>query len=390
MNGQLWYYHLVDEEFGPIDGALLKQLIENHRLQADNWVRPEDDPHWRTVRFAPEIMTGEIFDQPFEGTTEAFPTTNRDSVLPTSDHDSMPSTTTQIQSQDAWYYKVFGQEMGPISFEELNSKTHNFEISREDEVRQGAKGSWVAAESIEGLFAGVDEMDLSEMDSVGFIAPQRSQPSPVKAPIELPAKPKSEESPAIPTWEPPSAEPEKPTARPATSRPTPTRSTSIPTSAPVSRPTPRPQFTPTRKSGSSSWLSDFSFGDMFSSMTAVKLDGKFYAMIAVVVLYVGYIAVQPLFRKASDAIYLKRTADLIAECKNSGKTPAQLAQEIQPRIDAMKAEIEEKANADRPVLRILLETHREHFPTLLNGKPQEQQAAMRRIESNLNAARQHL
>jgi len=121
-----------------------------------------------------------------------------------------------------------------------------------------------------------------------------------------------------------------------------------------------------------------------------RLDAKFYVLIGIVVLYGGYLAMQPLFAKATDAIYLKRTADLIAECKNSGKSPDQIAQEIQPRIEAMKAEIEEKASADRPVLRILLETHREHFPVLLNGKPQEQQDAMRRIESNLNAARQLL
>ena len=66
---------------------------------------------------------------------------------------------------DRWYYKILGEEFGPVPFDGLAGLVRAHNVSPNDEVRDGAEGPWVPANSIVGLFAEPEELhDLSELD----------------------------------------------------------------------------------------------------------------------------------------------------------------------------------------------------------------------------------
>lgn len=115
---------------------------------------------------------------------------------------------------DQWYYKVFGEEFGPVPFEMLRELVESGQLSAEDEVRQTAGGTWVAAETVANLFGApaavatappaeqLEELtDLSQFEI-------NSEPAPPRAP----------QKPAVPEprpVEPPPAEPEPTASVPA-------------------------------------------------------------------------------------------------------------------------------------------------------------------------------
>ena len=51
-----------------------------------------------------------------------------------------------------WYCRIMGQEMGPLSFDELIAVARWGRLSRNDTVRSGVNGNWVRAELVSGLF----------------------------------------------------------------------------------------------------------------------------------------------------------------------------------------------------------------------------------------------
>lgn len=58
-----------------------------------------------------------------------------------------------------WYYRVLGEEFGPVSFDTVGELAQKGLLSPGDEVRDGEKGPWVAAESIVGLFPEPEDSD---------------------------------------------------------------------------------------------------------------------------------------------------------------------------------------------------------------------------------------
>ena len=51
-----------------------------------------------------------------------------------------------------WYYRVMGQECGPVSPSDLLELTQRGEILPFTDVRKGAEGNWVTASRVKGLF----------------------------------------------------------------------------------------------------------------------------------------------------------------------------------------------------------------------------------------------
>lgn len=51
-----------------------------------------------------------------------------------------------------WYCKIMGEEIGPLSLDELTAIARWGRLSRDDTVRSGASGTWVRAELVSGLF----------------------------------------------------------------------------------------------------------------------------------------------------------------------------------------------------------------------------------------------
>jgi DNA-directed RNA polymerase subunit RPC12/RpoP len=52
-----------------------------------------------------------------------------------------------------WYYKVLGQEVGPLTSAELRQHAANGRITRDAYIRKGNNGNWVSAETVKGLIA---------------------------------------------------------------------------------------------------------------------------------------------------------------------------------------------------------------------------------------------
>jgi GYF domain 2 len=51
-----------------------------------------------------------------------------------------------------WFCRIMGEEWGPMSAQELIAVAQRGRLTRDDFVKQGAKGTWVRAELVRGLF----------------------------------------------------------------------------------------------------------------------------------------------------------------------------------------------------------------------------------------------
>ena len=55
---------------------------------------------------------------------------------------------------DQWFYRMFGEDFGPVSFEKLREMADQGTIGAGDEVRSASSNSWVMAEAVNGLGLG--------------------------------------------------------------------------------------------------------------------------------------------------------------------------------------------------------------------------------------------
>lgn len=56
----------------------------------------------------------------------------------------------------AWFYKLMGEEIGPISSTELRTLAQRGTISADTPVRKGQNGTWIPANRVQGLFSTSD------------------------------------------------------------------------------------------------------------------------------------------------------------------------------------------------------------------------------------------
>jgi hypothetical protein len=56
-----------------------------------------------------------------------------------------------------WYCEIMGQELGPMTFADLRSMASAGQVTREDKVRRGVDGFWMAASLCEGLLDAVPQ-----------------------------------------------------------------------------------------------------------------------------------------------------------------------------------------------------------------------------------------
>ena len=50
-----------------------------------------------------------------------------------------------------WYYRVFGEEFGPVSLNDLRESATNGTLSSDDEVRPEALTMWIPAKAVREL-----------------------------------------------------------------------------------------------------------------------------------------------------------------------------------------------------------------------------------------------
>ena len=78
-----------------------------------------------------------------------------------------------------WYYRVMGQEAGPVSSSELQELAASGFLTSDVDVRKGAEGDWIPAGQVKGLFEGPSRMLLAE-EVDGPVARAPSGPRPAQ------------------------------------------------------------------------------------------------------------------------------------------------------------------------------------------------------------------
>src|SRR5690606_34327451 len=54
---------------------------------------------------------------------------------------------------DEWYYQIFGEQFGPVTFQKLQDLVHAGTVGESDEVREGLNGPWCEWRSVAGRVA---------------------------------------------------------------------------------------------------------------------------------------------------------------------------------------------------------------------------------------------
>jgi len=78
---------------------------------------------------------------------------------------------------DQWSYRMFGQEFGPVRFDELKELADSGAISSSDEVRAGDSSDWVSAGSVQELGLANEVVADSAVATTTLDRPERDRPS---------------------------------------------------------------------------------------------------------------------------------------------------------------------------------------------------------------------
>ncbi|MBI1346036.1 hypothetical protein GC163_07080 [bacterium] len=144
----LWYYRLFDTEFGPIDTPTLMDLHECGTLSDTDEVRAADSPQWIAYQKA---------------MSPAVESSRATAVAAPSNHSP--------DDELSWYYQTLGQELGPVSFNELRQLAEQGSLSADDEIKFGIDGKYRRVGSLGKLaaclpYASVPEKVVKKSDPV--------------------------------------------------------------------------------------------------------------------------------------------------------------------------------------------------------------------------------
>ena len=112
-----WYYKLLGQELGPVTADEIVQLIKGGTLQGADSICSGEQGVWSSLNEAPQFAT----------------------------------TLAEMLPRSEWYYRILGQELGPITFEELQQLAKAGRVGADDEVRIGSDEPWTKARHRRGL-----------------------------------------------------------------------------------------------------------------------------------------------------------------------------------------------------------------------------------------------
>jgi hypothetical protein len=111
-----WYYKLLGQEMGPATTEEILEQIKNGSLHADDTVKEGPRGAWA----------------PLEKTRQ------------------FAAAMTAMRPQPEWYCRVLGQELGPMTFDELEAMAKSGALNADDEVRHASE-EWARADRTRGL-----------------------------------------------------------------------------------------------------------------------------------------------------------------------------------------------------------------------------------------------
>lgn len=148
-----WFYRMFGEEFGPMPLEKLQELANSGTVQALDLVRAESSSEWVAAATIDELGLS----------TSERRTPAPVAVKPTSD----PEMSTTQTASDDWYCQLGGQELGPLSFDELLKYAEHEQLGADDQVKLGPKGKWRRVGSIGRLMAALPYQAVEKSIVVG-------------------------------------------------------------------------------------------------------------------------------------------------------------------------------------------------------------------------------
>lgn len=134
-----WYYRMFDGEFGPMPFEELQQLAQFGTLSAIDEVRSAGSSDWVAAASVEGLgLSGDTSDT----TVVACEAVGSDFEV-----------TATRQVPDGWYCMLGGQELGPLTIDELIDYVEHEQLTADDEVKLGDHGKWRRVGSIGRLMA---------------------------------------------------------------------------------------------------------------------------------------------------------------------------------------------------------------------------------------------
>lgn len=365
-----WYCRVLGQELGPMLFDELESMAKSGALNADDEVRHGAEPWARADR-----TRGLKFSKPV-------------TVAATS-HDR--SATYVPFGDDAkrkeWYYEILGQEMGPISFQEMLKAVGAGTLAFEDKARKGKAGAWNLVMDVPGL--------VSTEAKAAYLAakleasrPKAAPPAPLAA-----AAPAAEPAPAPAPTPTRSVIPNvipTPSVIPNVSASASNTSTSSsygagnsgagnygggmgsmsPTKASSPPPPPPPAFKAPKKSSGPA----FDFGAMFGSLKEIA-NPKAIGAVAAILLAGGLIYASQFgfsFGVAGKSEYaeVKQIFTQLESAVNKKDTSAirSFMEQNKDKVEKLKKQIESQSpGSDRRLLQLMLFATRDHIPAIGAG-----------------------
>ncbi len=137
-----WFYRVNGREFGPIAAAALRAQHEAGTLGGDVEVRRDGDARWQSL-------------------SDALGSSARAAAT--------AATTNAAQSGDDelhWFYRLAGQELGPLTFRELTELAQQGGLTADDEIKCGVDGRYRRAGSIGRLMAAMPYLEPERIQRV--------------------------------------------------------------------------------------------------------------------------------------------------------------------------------------------------------------------------------
>lgn len=415
-----WFYSLLGQQMGPVSEKELMQLVRDGSLSGADTARLGEEGEWRplgqTPPFAaivaslapkPEwycrilgqelgpMMFTELQEMAASGSLNAddearFGTTepwmradrtrglnfHRKKTAPAKAHDA---SSTLVPFGDAarkkeWYYMIMGQELGPISFNELKKSADDGSLTYDDRARKGKSGHWMLVMDVPGLVT-IEAKAAYLAEKVEASKPKPAPPPPKPVAL-LPVTP-------------------LPVATAAPIAPTPvTAAAMAPSSYEESPPPPRPTYTPPPMAArpvhpafakpvkkSNSGGGGGSLGDQVKDLVG-KLGNKGLAVVGVVLL-VGLFFALPMLGISfgplpgtAEYTQLKPLWEKVQAIKKKGNKPADWAAfkaDHEDDIKEMANRLKKlKIDGSMPVLKGMLMCSRDHLPKMMAAKDEKE------------------
>lgn len=141
-----WYYKLFGDEFGPVTFDALVDLAKAETLAPDDEVRFGENGPWRRAGSMGQLMA-------HMPAGAHMPSVSSSGSMPAIQSKNSGASSQKSDEPSGWYYQSFGEQFGPMSFDDLVVLAKNQTLSADDEVKFGETGTWRRAGSIGQLMA---------------------------------------------------------------------------------------------------------------------------------------------------------------------------------------------------------------------------------------------